>query len=372
MRRAAVVVALCLLAFGARVGVGAALLSHGDAAFVLASDDGDAYDAVARSQAFGTPIEVTDRLAGKWDLSTSSVAERWPRGYWLLLEAQYRLFGAAYASTVVLQAALGALGAAAVYALALSVLRSEFPARLAASASALSSTGVYLSAALYAESVYIPLLLLGLALLAAPNRPRQEPNRASRTALLAGAAFGTAELFRPLALPVFGVALVWCAAARGWRAPLYLAAGFALPLLVIHDPSAFTAGGAAALLDHNASSASLLDRSVTLFVTGGWPPLGEPLLPGSAALRLAEWLFALIGGAWLACVRRTPNTWLVLSAAAAMVIPPLLFGLPLVRYRAPADPLFIICMVAGAWALWTQSRWRFRWRELRSAPALSR
>jgi hypothetical protein len=30
-----------------------------------------------------------------------------------------------------------------------------------------------------------------------------------------------------------------------------------------------------------------------------------------------------------------------------MVGPALLLGLPLVRYRAPADPLFIICMAAG-------------------------
>src|SRR6266508_1218197 len=125
MRRAAFVVAVCLVACVPRVAVGAALLSQGEPAFVLASDDGDAYDAAARWLAFGTPIELTDRLADKWDLGASSVDERWPRCYWLFLAAQYHVFGSAYASTLALQALLGAAGALAVYVLAHRVLLSE-------------------------------------------------------------------------------------------------------------------------------------------------------------------------------------------------------------------------------------------------------
>jgi hypothetical protein len=49
----------------------------------------------------------------------------------------------------------------------------------------------------------------------------------------------------------------------------------------------------------------------------------------------------------LAPTRRTPETWLLAAVTLAIVGPALLLGLPLVRYRAPADPLFIICMAAG-------------------------
>src|SRR5438552_10379110 len=59
-------VCLFLVAFGARVGTGALLLAQGPTEFVLASDDGDAYDAAARLHVFGTPIVMTERLAGKW------------------------------------------------------------------------------------------------------------------------------------------------------------------------------------------------------------------------------------------------------------------------------------------------------------------
>ena len=106
-----------------RLSVGAALLSQGGTSFVLASDDGDAYDAAARWQATGTPIVMTDRLLGKWDAATPLEA-RWPQGYWLFLAAQYRLFGSAYVSTLILQALLAAGGVLAVFAMAARVLSS--------------------------------------------------------------------------------------------------------------------------------------------------------------------------------------------------------------------------------------------------------
>jgi hypothetical protein len=353
MRRAAFVVALCLVAFVPRVVVGAALLSQGEPAFVLASDDGDAYDTAARWLAFGTPLELTDRLADKWDLGESSVVERWPRGYWLFLAAQYSVFGSAYASTIVLQALLGAAGALAAYLLARRVLPSEFAARAAALGAALSSTGVYLSAALYAEALYIPLLLIALAL-ATPH--------STIMALLAGVAFGLAELTRPLALPVFAVALI---ASRNWR----LAVGFAVPLAIAHDPNVFTAGGREALLGHEAFAASALQRAATLLVTGGWALLGEPPLPPNAALRLGELLLAFVGALWLTRTRPSPALWLVLAAIAAIVVPPLVVGLPLVRYRAPADPLLILLICAAAHAAWTLRPWRVRSLRWSASPS---
>src|SRR5947209_8526855 len=63
------------LAVIARLWVGFMLVSAGPTAFVLASDDGDAYDAMARWQAFGTPIVLSERMAQKWHLASVEPAE---------------------------------------------------------------------------------------------------------------------------------------------------------------------------------------------------------------------------------------------------------------------------------------------------------
>jgi hypothetical protein len=42
----------------------------------------------------------------------------------------------------------------------------------------------------------------------------------------------------------------------------------------------------------------------------------------------------------------------------ANIVPPLLIGLPLVRYRAAADPLLIIAMVLGVEVVWRRLRIR--------------
>ena len=77
-------VGLFVLAFGVRAATGAALLSRGPAEFVLASDDGDAYDAAARAEAFGIPIAFTPRMTAKWAPDVGAM-DRWPQGYWLFL-----------------------------------------------------------------------------------------------------------------------------------------------------------------------------------------------------------------------------------------------------------------------------------------------
>src|SRR5205823_4862637 len=149
VRRRSLIVSLCVLAVAVRLVAGMSLVNHGGPEFVLSSDDGDAYDAAARWQALGTPIVMTERMAAKWDAS-SPVEARWPQAYWLFLGAQYRLFGSPYVSTLVLQALLAAAGVLAAYALAASIL-GEAAALVAAFGQAVSSTGVYVSAGLFAE-----------------------------------------------------------------------------------------------------------------------------------------------------------------------------------------------------------------------------
>jgi hypothetical protein len=367
LRRLAFLISVCGLAIALRVVVGAALLSQGGPSFVLASDDGDAYDAAARWQGSGTPIVMTERLEGKWDPATP-VEARWPQGYWLFLAAQYRLLGSAYASTLVLQGLLAAGGVLAVFAMATSVL-GEGAARVAALAQAASSTGIYISAALYAESLYVPLLLGGLALVVLLVCVRRQPGSGLRAAFAAGLLFGLAEVTRPLAVAVAGVAVAWIAWAprAHWRDRarwiVALGGGFAVALVpfVVHDlatlgrVAVFTTGGAEALRDQTAVGDSLVERAFTLFISGGWAPLGEPAISSLGGLgtlvgRLGQWLLVALGGAWLLTRRGRPG-WLLVGAAAAIVGPALVIGLPLVRYRVPADPLFIIMMVAGVQAL---------------------
>jgi len=371
LHRGAFLISVCLLAFVLRLVVGSALLSQGGTNFVLASDDGDAYDAAARWQASGTPIVMTDRLLGKWDPATP-VEARWPQGYWMFLAAQYRLFGSAYVSTLILQAALAVAGVLAVFAMATRVL-TETAARLAALAQAVSSTGIYISAALYGESLYVPLLLGGLALVIGLVTLPRVSRLASATAFVAGVLFGLAEVTRPLAVPVLGLAALWLVwagkAPSGERVRCMLAvgAGFVVALLpfVAHDlatlgrVAVLSAGGAEALRDQTSRGDSLLERAFTLFIAGGWVPLGEPPISSLGGLgtlvgRLAEWAVAAVGGAWLiATGRRSTGApgWLLVAAAGAIVGPALVIGLPLVRYRVPADPIFIIWKVAGVQAV---------------------
>jgi hypothetical protein len=372
------------LALLARVAVGVWLLSHGDAAYVLASDDGDAYVAAARWLAFGEPIVLTARMAAKWTLDgAGDPASRWPAAYWLFLAAQYRLFGYQHVSTIVLQSALGAAGVWAAYSLARRLLAPPWPL-VAAVVIALSSTLVYLSAALYAEALYIPLLLLAVHFVV----------RSSWLAAgAAGLALGLAEALRPLALPIFLVVV-----ACRLRFALPMAAGLLLALapFVVRDllttghVAVFTAGGEAAFHDQGFGTlgqdlvtlgvdpyssglaptlaalaahpvevlrvfaAAIPHRLAVLFVVGGWAPLFEPLMSATPAtaivLRSLVWLIVLLGLVSLVRQRRRETT-LLLLVAAAIVVPPLLLGLPLVRYRAPADPIFLIFFTAGLAAL---------------------
>ncbi len=329
MRPALLLFALALLI---RLALGLALWHQGDTAYILSSDDGDAYVASARWAAFGNPIDLTPRLAQKWPGAESEDEDpttRWPPAYWLFLAAQYRAIGYQHLSTIVLQSLLGAAAAVATFSIATRLLpkRWAFAAGLLV---ALSSTLIYESAALYAEALYIPLLVIALALML---------QRTPLAAFAAGLTLGVAEATRPLALPVAVICVAW------QREPRLMAAtitGFTISLapFAIPDPHLFTAGGAEALHDSLVQPLSLADRVEILFLTGGWAPLGEPLLP--PAFRLLFWSTAIVG----ACtgLRRQP---LLLLAVAAILLPALTVGLPLVRYRSPADPLFLIAFVCG-------------------------
>jgi hypothetical protein len=335
------------LALTVRLVLGLWLLQGGDAAYVLASDDGDAYVAAARHAAFGEPIVLTDRMAAKWQLAADQdPGRRWPPAYWLFLAAQYRLLGCQHLSAIVLQAALGAIAAWATYRLALRLLPSTW-AVTAGALAAISSTLAYLSAALYAEALYIPLLLLASELCLQRN---------VRAAHIAGIAIGLAETTRPLALALLPI-LAWGA---GKRQLPHMTLGFAIAmapflardLLILGFPATLTAGGREALTDAVAGAMSPMERVSLLFLSGGWMPLGEPLLSASPQLALimrpAFWLVSAIGAIALLRRRRQLSTLLILLALA-IVLPPLLVGLPLVRYRAPADALFVVWFVAGAY-----------------------
>jgi len=334
------------VALAARLLLGLWLLHAGS--YVLASDDGDAYVAAARHAAFGEPIVVTDRLAGKWRYQPNQdPGSRWPPAYWLFLAAQYRTFGDQHISTVVVQALAGAVAALATLKLAARVLANRW-ALTAALLVAVPSTLVYLSAAIYAEAVYIPLLLVALEL-----SLRKTPT----SALLAGLALGLAEATRPVALAVLPV----LACATGKRTLLQLVAGFALALspfvardlLALGSPALFTAGADAALHDSLTQAPSALQRLSTMFLTGGWAPIGDPYAtptPASATLiRGAFVLLAVAGAVYLGINTSASRT--LLLAVLAMTLPPLILGLPLVRYRAPADPLLLIWFTAGVQAV---------------------
>jgi len=385
--RAAVRSSTATLLFGlavvVRVLVGLAYLHGGDTPFVLASDDGDAYVASARWLATGEPIVLTPRLAAKWTLAAPDPAARWPAAYWLLLAAQYRLLGYQHVSTLVVQALLGGALTLAAYALARQLLPARWPV-VAAVLVACSSTLVYLASTLSAEALYVPLIVLGLALLV---------RRPVGCALLAGAAFGLAEATRPLALPIFLIALAW----RARAAPLLLG-GFAVvlapfvlrDLLVQGHVALLSVGGAAAFHDAHgvgqlgpdlaglgvdpyargvsssllavaaqpvqvaaAMTAALPQRLTVLFISGGWAPIGEPLLSAlpvgvTLAARLAIVALAAYGALSLLYQPTTRRVAILLVATTlAVLVPALVLGLPLVRYRAPADPLLLIFLTAA-------------------------
>ena len=324
------------LAFAVRLALGLWLLSAGDQAYVLASDDGDAYVISARHLAFGEPVVFDQRLSQKWQPGQDP-ASRWPPAYWLFLAAQYRLFGYQHLSTIFLQAALGAAGAVAAYQIAQRLLNKHF-ALAAGLLVAVSSTLAYLSAALYAEALYIPLLLLAV---------RLTLSNTNQAALAAGLALGLAEATRPLAIALLPV-MAWYS--RHNLLPLVAGFAAATAAFLVRDvvtlgyPALFTAGGAAALTDSLAQAPSLAERLTTLFLVGGWAPIADPYLPQPLIHRLAFWLIALGGAVGLI---RSPYSGLLMAAAAAIILPALAIGLPLVRYRAPADPLFLIWFAAG-------------------------
>jgi hypothetical protein len=205
--------------------------------------------------------------------------------------------------------------------------------------------------------------------------------------------FGLAEVTRPLGLPIALVCWGW-AVIRGprWLWLLCVPAGFALgvapfalrDLLTLGHVALFSVGGAEAFHDRGLGQAlsqlgidpyaigpggavlagvrqpgafvgaileALPDRFITLFLTGGWAPIGEPVwqwLGGLGVLaRACVWLLALVGLSRLLFVRQALETWLLLGVVLAVLVPTVLLGLPLIRYRAPADAVFLIWMVAA-------------------------
>lgn len=398
-------VGLFVAAAAVRIGVGLALLAASGDRFPQASDDGDSYDAAARWLVWGDPL-VHGRLGESVLDTRQDQAARWPAGYWLFLAGLYRALGYGFLPPIVLQALLGAAGAVALLGLGRRALPNNGWALAAGYLAALAGTLVALSATLSAEALYVPLLLLGTWTVGrAAEAGRGQA--ALGWGLVGGALFGLAEATRPVALPIFAAALAWLA----WRGhdggPRWLpvggaALGFGLAilpfvardLLVLGRVALFTVGGAealtvpvaepdltdrlaqlgvnpyargiggalAAVAARPAEVWSLLAEALpgrlgTLFLVGGWGPIAEPLptLLGSAGIAVRALLWVLAGLGAVATLRapdsgRRATGWLLLLVVAAVILPALLLGKPLVRYRAPADALVCVWAVAGlAW-----------------------
>ena len=267
-----------------------------------------------------------------------------------------------------------------------------------------------LSAALYAESIYVPLIYAGLWLTVLNAEAGQGP-RGRWMAFAAGAIYGIAEATRPVALPLFAAAIgwiLWQSRREGSCRPtaasiVALATGFVAGLLpfavrdlvVLGHVAVFTSRGSEAFyasplgqelanlgidpsqtgvlpallaaLQQPRELAGALARALPIwfsstFLVGGWAPVGEPLLQlvgyVGVLVRVALWLVALLGLAWVAR-RPAPRLGaggLLLAAVLATHVPFISLGGALVRYRAVADPIFIIWIVAGATALYARLR----------------
>jgi hypothetical protein len=414
---------LCALAL--RLVLGLALLSSFGPDFPMASDDGDSYDAAARWVVWGDHV-IHGRQGDSLLEVSPDPAARWPQAYWLYLALHYWLWGHQHLPILLAQAALGAAGVAAAYQLARRVL----PPRGALAAGylvAASAPLVFLSASLSAEALYIPLLLIALWL-TVRSADADSGARAHRVAFAAGAVFGVAQATRPVALPVFAVAAVWAWWAQRPRrsaaaSALVPAAGFATALLpfmlrdlwLLGRIAVFTVGGSEAFhgpdvagdvlgpelaalgVDPYGAGSSqavlavlkqpedvlsavgraLPGRLATVFLVGGWGPVGEPLLhvlgPLGVLARAALWPLAVFGILWIARSRGPARRvgWLLVAVTVAVLLPFLFLGKPLIRYRVPLDPVFTIWMVAGAVALCARVRRLTRFSFAHGARAAS-
>jgi len=153
-----ILLGLFALAFVARWWWGRHVLAGGN--YLIASDDGVTYHALARGIAQGTLPRVDDYYAFGGKL------------YWYFLAAIYRVAGLDNFSAVIfIQAALGALVPVASYMIAKAVTGSQSAAAIVGLLTALNKILIFLSGVMGMEALYLPLLFTGLAwLICQPRR----------------------------------------------------------------------------------------------------------------------------------------------------------------------------------------------------------
>lgn len=143
--------AIFLLAFALRYLWGERIIGPLGARFLIASDDGRAYDKLASMIARGEIIPKSDFFC----LSGF--------GYWYFLAGLYKIFGAHnFKAVVIVQSFLGALVPVFTYLISKNIFKRIFPSIIAAIITSFNLTLVFLSSVIGMEALYIPLFFLAL------------------------------------------------------------------------------------------------------------------------------------------------------------------------------------------------------------------
>ncbi|MFC1577292.1 glycosyltransferase family 39 protein [Candidatus Omnitrophota bacterium] len=148
--RFALIIAIFLAAFLARAAFSAVVITKTGPDYILASDDGDAYDQAAQDIA-RDPKNAMKTL----------LKQPWPPVYMVFLSAVYGIFGRNFYAAGIFQAFLGALIAVMVYIMG-KRLFNETTGIIAGFLVALSQPLIFVSSVLGTESVYIPLIIAAI------------------------------------------------------------------------------------------------------------------------------------------------------------------------------------------------------------------
>ncbi len=207
------------------------------------ADDGVIYDALARRLAHGLGYTWA------WPDGAVTAVAHYPVGYPVLLALAYRLLGDHPASALLMQSAIGAVGAVSVHVVAASTSRRA--GRWAGLAVALHPALLAYTPALMTEGVTSALLAVPFALAVVA---RDSPGRPWTWALLAGLALGGVSLVRPQAVLLLPV-VAW------------LAVGTRQPRL---GPVFVTAGALLSLTPWFVRNERVFGRPVLVSANGGW------------------------------------------------------------------------------------------------------
>lgn len=211
------------------------------------ADDGVYYDKLAHRLAAGLGYTWS------WPDGTVTPVAHYPVGYPALLAAAYRAMGDQVASAIVMNAIIGAIGAAAVHTVC-GWGSSRRAARWAGLAVALHPGLLAYTPALMTEGVCAALLALPFA--AALAGRAATTRRQYVLWLVAGALLGATALVRPQALLLVPF-VAWLAGKGGWRAR-----GAAAVLVI--------AGTAMALLPWSLRNEQAFRRPLVVSANSGW------------------------------------------------------------------------------------------------------